>query len=218
MSDQQIIIPLFPLPLVVCPGETLPLHIFEERYKQMIAFCRGKNETGESLPFGVSLAYNNKLYNIGCTVRIEEIVKEYADGRLDITTVGLTRYKMLDVNKDLPYVRASVEFFDDDDDEPVDIMLREKAVSLHQRLNELVKGESLQEEFSSDRASFQISHSAGFDVVQKQRILEMTSENQRLQTIVTHFERVIPDIEKAEEIKRRVLSNGHFKNLRSFDI
>lgn len=218
MSDKQII-PLFPLPLVVCPGETLPLHIFEDRYKQMISFCRGQDENAQPSPFGVSLAYNNKLYGVGCSVQIEEIVKEYGDGRLDITTIGLTRYKMLEVYKDLPYIRASVEYFDDDDPEPVDVMLRERAVTLHQRLNELVKGETLQEDYArSERASFQISHSAGFDVVQKQRILEMTSENKRLQAIIDHFERVIPDIEKAEEIKRRVLSNGHFKNLRSFDI
>ncbi|NTW48330.1 MAG: ATP-dependent protease [Chlorobiales bacterium] len=218
MSDKQII-PLFPLPLVVCPGELLPLHIFEDRYKQMIAFCRGQNEDKQTSPFGVSLAYNNKLYNIGCSVRIEEIVKEYGDGRLDITTVGLMRYKMLEIYKDLPYIRASVEFFDDDDPEPFDLMLRERAIALHQRLNELVKGEAIQDDFAhSEQTSFQITHSAGFDVVQKQRILEMTSENQRLHAIVTHFERVIPDIEKAEEIKRRVLSNGHFKNLRSSDI
>jgi Lon protease-like protein len=218
MSDKQII-PLFPLPLVVCPGELLPLHIFEDRYKQMIAFCRGQNEDKQTSSFGVSLAYNNKLYNIGCSVRIEEIVKEYGDGRLDITTVGLMRYKMLEIYKDLPYIRASVEFFDDDDPEPFDLMLRERAIALHQRLNELVKGEAIQDDFAhSEQTSFQITHSAGFDVVQKQRILEMTSENQRLHAIVTHFERVIPDIEKAEEIKRRVLSNGHFKNLRSSDI
>lgn len=218
MSESQII-PLFPLPLVVCPGESLPLHIFEDRYKQMIAFCRGQNETGEPSPFGVSLAYNNKLYNIGCTVRIENIVKEYGDGRLDISTTGQTRYRMLEVHKDLPYIRASVEFFDDDDPEPVDIMLRERAIALHQRLNELVKGEVMQEDYAhAALPSFLIAHSAGFDVVQKQRILEMTSENQRLQAIIAHFERVIPDIEKAEEIKRRILSNGHFKNLRSFDI
>jgi Lon protease-like protein len=218
MSDQQII-PLFPLPLVVCPGELLPLHIFEDRYKQMISFCRGQNENGQTSAFGVSLAYNNKLYNIGCSVQIEEIVKEYADGRLDITTLGLTRYKMLEVYKDLPYVRASVEYFDDDELEAVDPMLHERAIALHQRLSELVKGETTESiNLYSERASFQIAHSAGFDVVQKQRIMEMTGENQRLQAIITHFERIIPDIEKAEEIKRRVLSNGHFKNLRSFDI
>jgi len=220
--SQKHMIPLFPLPLVVCPDEKLPLHIFEERYKLMIAYCLGDEHVengGGNGVFGVSLAYNNKLYSIGCTVKIEEIVKKYDDGRLDLVTIGLTRYRMQELYKDRSYIRADVEFFDDDDSDPVDVIQRERAIAMHSRLSELVKGQPHQEVFSfSGNVSFKIAHSAGLDVLQKQKILEMTSENERLKALITHFEKVIPDIEKAEEIKRRVLSNGHFKNLRSFDI
>lgn len=215
---EKPIIPLFPLPLVVCPDEQLPLHIFEERYKEMVAFCRAGDDRGMPIPFGVSLAYNNKLYNIGCAVRLEETVNEYEDGRLDIITLGETRYKMGEVIRDKSYLQASVIYFDDDDTEPVDMALRQKALTLHLKLVELVKGKTDVEGYEpTERASFRIAHSAGLDVMQKQRLLEMTSENERLKEIVAHFERVIPDIERTEEIKRRVLSNGHFKNLRSMD-
>jgi Lon protease-like protein len=214
---EKTIIPLFPLPLVVCPTEPLPLHIFEERYKAMIAACRSLDGVNRSKPFGVSLAYNNKLYPVGCTVEIDEIVNEYDDGRLDIITSGVTRYRMSELYKEKPYMQAAVEFFDDEDS-GVDFGLRQRAVALHLKLNELVSGElTIEDMDETDRASFRIVHSAGFDVQQKQKLLEMTSENERLEYIVEHFERVIPEIEHAEEIKRRVRSNGHFKNLRSLD-
>ncbi|KER09587.1 MAG: hypothetical protein HY22_10860 [[Candidatus Thermochlorobacteriaceae] bacterium GBChlB] len=215
--SEKTIIPLFPLPLVVCPDETLPLHIFEERYKAMIAFCRPAAAGGAPKPFGVSLAYNNKLYPIGCTVLIEEIVNEYEDGRLDIITVGAMRYKMLETYKDKPYMRAAVEFFDDDG-EATDNNLRQKAIALHLKFIELLNGETTVEEYDADeRVSFRIAHSAGFDVIQKQKVLEMTNENARLELLIEHFEKNIPEIERTEEIKRRVRSNGHFKNLRSLD-
>lgn len=214
---EKTIIPLFPLPLVVCPSEPLPLHIFEERYKAMIAYCRSGMEQGQSKPFGVSLAYNNKLYQIGCAVELDEIVREYEDGRLDIITTGVMRYRMFEIYKDKPYMQAAVEYFDDDD-LSINPSLRQRAITLHLKLMELINGETTVEDYDSDeRASFRIAHNAGFDVLQKQKLLEMTSENARLEFIVEHFERVIPEIERAEEIKRRVRSNGHFKNLRSMD-
>jgi Lon protease-like protein len=217
MAEKQII-PLFPLPLVVCPGEALPLHIFEERYKSMITLCRNSDNPQQSKPFGVSLAYNNKLYPVGCTVEIDEIVNEYEDGRIDLITTGVMRYRMIEVYKDKPYMQAAVEFFDDS--EPTtDYNLRQRAVALHLKLSELINGDAPVEDLDADdRASFRIAHSAGFDVMQKQKILEMLSESKRLEFIIAHFERVIPEIEHAEEIKRRVRSNGHFKNLRSLDI
>jgi Lon protease-like protein len=214
---EKTIIPLFPLPLVVCPDETLPLHIFEDRYKALMASCRPTSIAGESKPFGVSLAYNNKLYPIGCTVEIDEVVNEYEDGRLDIITVGAMRYRMLETYKDKPYMRAAVEFFDDDG-EATDNALRQKAIALHLKFTELLNGETTVEEYDTDeRVSFRITHSAGFDVMQKQKVIEMTNENARLELLIEHFEKSIPEIERTEEIKRRVRSNGHFKNLRSLD-
>ncbi len=217
MSDKTII-PLFPLPLVVCPGESLPLHIFEERYKEMIAYCRG-NESQPASLFGVSLAYNNKLYSIGCAVKIENIVKEYSDGRLDVINIGMKRYKMNEIYKDKSYVRASIDYFEDDESVDIDPLLVEKAINLHKKLNELIKGEAESQVIpEGQEVSFFLAHSAGFDVLQKQQVIEMLSENKRLEFLIEHFEKVIPEIERTEEIKRRVLSNGHFKNLRSSDL
>jgi len=209
------LIPLFPLPVVVCPTEPLPLHIFEDRYKQMIADCRREMLGDKPLPFGVSLAYNNKLYTIGCSVEIAEVVNEYPDGQLDIITTGLTRYKMIETYRDRAYMRAQVEYFEDDDHH-VDLLQRERAITLHMKFRELIQGETFVEEYEeTDSVSFRIAHSSGFDVLQKQKLLEMRSETERLLFIISYFEKAIPEIERSEEIKRRVRSNGHFKNFDS---
>jgi Lon protease-like protein len=211
MSDIQTI-PLFPLPLVVCPTEELPLHIFEERYKTMIADC-----TASDVGFGVSLIYNNKFYPTGCLCNIEEIVKTYEDGQMDIQTFGYRRYNVRATYKDKPYMTGEVEFFDDPPEMPA-TGLRDKAVTLHIKLIEIIKGRTEISGYESvKQVSFQIAHNAGLDVFQKQKLIETRSENSRLKQLIEHFEKIIPDIEKAEEIKRRVNSNGHFKNLRSTD-
>jgi Lon protease-like protein len=77
------LLPLFPLAVVLLPRNTLPLHIFEERYKEMIGLVI---ETGEE--FGVVLAAKEGIARVGCTASIEQVLQRYPDGRLDIITLG----------------------------------------------------------------------------------------------------------------------------------
>src|SRR5260370_23519419 len=111
---QEELLPLFPLQVVLFPRTALPLHIFEERYKEMIGEAlRGKTE------FGVVQAGENGVVNTGCTASIEEVVKKYPDGRMDVLTVGRRRFEIIMLNDEKPYLRGAVEFFDDDASEPI---------------------------------------------------------------------------------------------------
>src|ERR1700726_1603725 len=111
---QDELLPLFPLQVVLFPRTSLPLHIFEERYKQMIGeVLRGKAE------FGVVLAGEKGIVNTGCTASVEKVVKTYPDGRMDLITIGRRRFEIILLNDEKSYLRGAVEFFDDEGAQPI---------------------------------------------------------------------------------------------------
>jgi Lon protease-like protein len=102
-------IPLFPLSTVLFPGTALPLHIFEERYREMVAAC-----LGEDKPFGVVQADGEKMAIVGCTAKIVRVVERYSDGRLDILCEGVRRFEIEGLDESQKYLQADVEFFEDE--------------------------------------------------------------------------------------------------------
>src|SRR4030095_8606134 len=102
MSSQ--LLPLFPLQLVVFPRTQMPLHIFEERYKEMIGDAMRDNTE-----FGIVLAKEDGIVNAGCTVVVERVLKQYPDGRLDIMTAGRRRFEVVTLNEEKEYLRGEVE-------------------------------------------------------------------------------------------------------------
>ena len=205
------VIPLFPLSLVVFPGERRPLHIFEERYKTMIAHCRASEAREEDHAFGISLMQDGNLCSVGCSVEIAEITHEYPDGRLDILTMGKQRFKIQEVYQDQSYLRAAVEFFEDRD-ESVDALLVQDATERLRRLLELVGEQVEVEERGSDLPySFVLAQRAELDLKLKQSLLEMTGENQRLQRLIEYFDRLIPALRQYRERVEQAQSNGHPK-------
>src|SRR5579871_5370478 len=120
---QQQLLPLFPLQVVLFPRTPLPLHIFEERYKQMIADVqKGHTE------FGVVLAGEKGIVNTGCTATVEKVVKEYPDGRMDLVTLGRRRFEIMMLNDEKPYLRGVVEFFDDEESGPIPPDVRKRVM------------------------------------------------------------------------------------------
>ena len=115
---QQQIIPLFPLSIVVFPGHLVPLHIFEERYKKMIADCAG--EEGRYEPFGISYENDGDVAAIGCAVTVTRRAEANAEGSFHIVCRARRRYRILQVYEDDAYLRGHVEFFDDDEDDDDD--------------------------------------------------------------------------------------------------
>jgi Lon protease-like protein len=203
-------IPIFPLGLVLLPGISLPLHIFEERYKLMITTCLEKQET-----FGV-IYFNGEQYaDTGCTAEITKIIKRYDDGRMDILTRGQDRFRIGVLNHQLPYLQAQVAFFDDDDkatDESGYRHLVRQGLSLLQQYAAI---EAQQETQISDldldatSASFLLAGCDGFSYEEKQSFLEMTSTPARLQKTVAALEIIIERERLTAEIQRIIGGNGN---------
>src|SRR5262245_32090594 len=120
---QQGLLPLFPLNVVLFPGAELPLHIFEERYKEMIG-----EAIRDHLEFGVVLANEKGIVNTGCTATVEKVLKQYPDGRMDIMTQGRRRFEIVQLNDERSFLRGSVEFFDDEEFDPPGADLEKRAI------------------------------------------------------------------------------------------
>ena len=202
------ILPLFPLALVVFPGQVVPLHIFEERYKAMIAACRAGAGGPDNGAFGISFQ-EATLHRVGCSLRIEKILHEYEDGRLDLLAVGKQRYRMLKLYDDQPYFTAAVEFFEDRQErkdrglsERVAEryrLLRLMAVELWRRNSQMV---------ASSHPSFRIAQGVDLDLDQRQHLLETTSENRRLRVLEEYLERRLAAAYEYLEERRRTQANG----------
>ena len=210
MSSHPII-PLFPLNIVVFPGERQPLHIFEQRYKEMIAHCRQGEAEGEVRPFGISLIAGPNLSAVGCSVEITEVLREYADGRLDILTEGRRRYRTVEVYQDQIYYRAAVEFFDDEEEEVDDALLAAARQRYHQ-VFETHLGHELPT-MRMARSSFEMAQLEGLSLEQKQALLEAVSENRRLQLLCEYLDGYLEMLrqrrEKEKEEKSKIKANGH---------
>jgi ATP-dependent Lon protease len=212
LVDRVDVIPLFPLPLVVLPGEVVPLHIFEERYKAMIADCRQGG--GAPSPFGIALARGKEVHAAGCTVSILEVMREYDDGRLDIVTVGQTRFRVRELFHDRPYHTAAVEYFGDRD-EPVEPALRRRAIDAFDRLGRATSVPGAGAAIAGERlVSYRIGAGALADPLDKQHLLELTSENERLGYLVEALERLIAEQAEHNDAQRLAGSNGKLRTLR----
>src|SRR5215471_725505 len=126
------LIPLFPLQVVVFPRTPLPLHIFEDRYKEMVG-----DAIRDNTEFGIVLAKENGIVNAGCTVTVEKVLEMYSDGRMDILARGRRRFEVLSLNEDKDYLQGEVNFFDDEDFDKPPEELRTQALSKFEDLSGL---------------------------------------------------------------------------------
>ena len=130
------LLPLFPLDLVLLPGTSLSLHIFEPRYREMTAECLAQKK-----PFGIVRAKEEGIAEIGCTAEILTVAKQYPDGRSDIVTQGLRRFEVMQVNQERSFLRAEVLYLDDDPEEATSEEVA-RAMKLHGDLMELAGAKS----------------------------------------------------------------------------
>ncbi|NBC17956.1 MAG: ATP-dependent protease [Bacteroidetes bacterium] len=199
--------PLFPLGLVLYPGEQTPLHIFEPRYKEMVGRCMEQDE-----PFGIVLFEEDEMADIGCTARIVRIVEQYEDGRMDIVVEGEQRFRILDLYENESYLTVDGETIDEPEETP-QRNLQQRLITQHMRLLELA-GRTVRPSLYQDvdTLSYVIAPNAGLSSEQKQDVLEILTENQRVAYLVDHLEALIPRVRKMEDLRRRIQSNGHFKD------
>jgi uncharacterized protein len=202
-------IPLFPLQLILFPREKLPLHIFEPRYKEMIAHCI---ETGSS--FGVTSYIKNKISRVGCIARIDAIEKRYDDGRMDIICTGTGRFRIKKFDSTRTFLQGEIEAFNDmRDDRDEKQQKMDQLVPLFRELMEMAGQQTKSKDVAVPDEAFGFAHLVGLELVQKQKLLEMKSEQERLQFIHKHIRKVIPQLKAFEEVRIKIRSNGHFKTL-----
>jgi len=205
-------IPLFPLEIVVYPGEELNLHIFEPRYKQLINDCFANKK-----PFGIPPVINKKVSETGTLVEIIEISKTYDNGEMDIKTKGSLVFKILEQIQELPdklYHGAIVTYPQTKfaGSAPLMKKLLQSVRSLHQLLN-------VSKDFrkpDESLLSFDIAHHAGMTIEDEYRVLEYEEELHRQEFIKRHLVKVLKVMTQMGNLKNKINLNGHFKNLEGF--
>jgi len=197
------LLPIFPLEVVLFPGAPLPLHIFEPRYKEMIAECLEEKKL-----FGMVRAKENAVAEVGCSAVIVNVMKRYEDGRFDISSEGKQRFSIIELNHDRSFLQAEVSWFDDDEPAPLGGKESDTAVELHEQLFEVI-GQDAEIDRSKSPLSFQLASQLPVDLDFKQAILEMKSEAERIETLVEYYRATIPKVEKTLRARERASGNGH---------
>jgi Lon protease-like protein len=197
------LIPLFPLNVVVFPRTRLPLHIFEDRYKEMVGDAiRDESE------FGMVLAKEDGIVNAGCTVSVEKVLQMYPDGRMDIVTRGSRRFEIVALNEEKDFLQGEVNFFDDDDFSPTPPELRDEAVLHYRSLSTLPNIQANTEpDLEDPQLSFQIAQAVP-DLDFLNALLRQRSENVRLKELNQYLAAYVPRQRTIERMKELAPTNG----------
>jgi len=198
------LIPLFPLQVVVFPRTRLPLHIFEDRYKQMVGEAIRENSE-----FGIVLAKDDGIVNAGCTVSVEKVVHMYPDGRMDILTRGVRRFEIESLDEEAEFLRGQVTYFDDDDISPVPGDLRDSAIAQFQNLREVISAQGRGEpDLEDPQLSFQLAQGLP-DLDFLDTLLRRRSEASRLKELNQYLADFIPRQRAIERVRLAAPTNGH---------
>jgi Lon protease-like protein len=199
--------PLFPLELVALPTELIPLHIFEERYKAMIARC-----LAEPTEFGIVWTADDGLRPIGCACEVAEVLERFEDGRLNLLARGTRAFRLHRRHDHLPYPAGEVEFLDDHD-EQVDADLLAGAQAVYADLvRQATDREPDQLEIAA-MSAYEMAATVEFGLDAKQGLLDLRSESARLKLLQRLFRAALRRLEYAERAEARAKSNGkvHFR-------
>lgn len=207
-------IPIFPLSIVLYPGEELNLHIFEPRYKQLITECHLAKK-----PFGIPTVIEDKVREFGSLVEITELSQTYDNGEMDIKTRGLRIFRILEMIKVVPdklYSGAIVNYPENSDNGNPETMrkLMTAIRKLHLALN--VNKDFKKED--TDLIVYEVAHHAGLSLEQEYELLHFIDERQRQEYLKRHINKVLPVLAEMEKLKKKIKLNGHFKNLGGWDI
>jgi Lon protease-like protein len=194
--------PLFPLALVALPGELIPLHIFEERYKTMMNECL-QNE-GE---FGILWLSDDGLRENGCACEIDRVLERLDDGRMNILTRGTRPFRVLERQEHLPYPAGTIEFLADRDDE-VDETLLTQAQGLYADLVKRATDRETDNEELASMGAYAMAATVDFGLDAKQGLLDLRSENARLRLVTRLFRAALKRLDFVDRAQARARSNG----------
>ena len=207
-------VPIFPLGIVVYPGENLNLHIFEPRYKQLITECHAENKL-----FGIPAVIDNRMQDYGTLVQIIEITTVHENGEMDIRTQGVKVFRVLEVIREIPdklYSGAIVNYPNNLTYGNAEVMRRviNSIRELHKLLNISKDFKKSDEEINS----YDVAHHIGLSLQEEYELLNLLDERQRQEYLKRHLTRVIPLVAEMEGLKEKVKLNGHFKNMKGFNL
>jgi Lon protease-like protein len=201
-------LPLFPLNMVLFPGEQLPLHIFEQRYRRMARAC-----IDQHTPFGIVLAHSDGTTKVGCTAEIIEVTQRYSDGRLDIITVGREPFRVLEFFKETLLLEGEVEYPEDRDTEAPPA-LKTELVSLYETCHTLLFAD-LPQDFAlaaPGTLAYSIASALPVDLLWKQQILELRAESEREERLLAYLRGWAPHLLKVQARHQTAGGKGHGLN------
>ncbi len=194
-------IPLFPLTVVLLPGMTLPLHIFEQRYKRMM-----KTVIDEEIPFGVVLARENGIATVGCTALVRRLARTYPDGRMDLITLGESAYRVRAVHKDKEYLEATVDMMPEDL-QPGPSATAEELITLFTDCHLLLHGSPPGEVNIDDQAdgllAYRIASELPLELETLQELLEMRVEAERRLKLIHRLNQLLPQLIQIQQIRSK---------------
>jgi Lon protease-like protein len=207
-------IPIFPLAIVVFPGEKLNLHIFEPRYKQLIKECVASGK-----PFGIPTVTGSKLHDMGTLVKVDEVAKTYENGEMDIRVSGICVFRVLEATGKVPdklYNGAIVTY-------PENTMSADPKllVKVIQGIRDLHQMMGISKPFPRPEAelnSYDLAHLAGMAIDEEYQLLTLHMEMQRLEFLRRYLKKALHIAEGLENLREKVKLNGHFRNLSGFEI
>jgi Lon protease-like protein len=206
-------IPIFPLEVVVYPGEALNLHIFEDRYKQLITECHADGRL-----FGIPAVIDKRLQDYGTLMRITELTTVHDNGELDIKTEGDKVFRILEVIKEIPeklYSGAIVNYPANLEQGSAEVMRQ-----VLQSIRELHRLLNVTKDFKKSDAeikAYDVAHHIGLSLHEEYELLNLMNERQRQEYLRRHLTKVLPMLAEMEGLKEKIKLNGHFKNLGTFN-
>jgi Lon protease-like protein len=200
MADVEF--PLFPLQTVALPGELIPLHIFEERYKTMINDClAGERE------FGIVWLSDDGLRHIGCAARVEQVLERMEDGRMNILVRGTRPFRVLERQAHLPYPAGVIEFVKDRN-EGLDSSLADGAREAYAELVKRATDRDPDVGELADMSAYAMAATVDFGLDAKQGLLDLRSENARLRLVTRLFRAAMKRLDLVDHAQERARSNG----------
>lgn len=205
-------IPIFPLGIVVYPGEELNLHIFEPRYKQLITECYAAKK-----PLGIPTVIQNKMQEYGSLVEIIELTKTYANGELDVKTKGDKVFRILEIIKEIPdkLYGGAIVSYPDNFEKGMPELIKSIMTSVRE-LHQLLKVDKDFKKKEEEINTYDLAHHVGLSLEEEYQLLMLTDERQRQEYLKRHLTKVIPMLTGMELLKEKIKLNGHYKNLGGF--
>jgi Lon protease-like protein len=194
---------LFPLELVLLPSERVPLHIFEDRYKELIAECLEHERE-----FGLILETEEGLREIGTHTAVLEVIHTFDDGRMNVLVEGHDRFRVSRLTEGRSFRTAEVEAVEDDGEQATEREI-EQVLAIFRRLVAVAEADEIEEPRAASPAlSYELAARVDFGPELKQELLELRSERRRVQRLAGLLERAVAGLTREAEVRERASGNG----------